>query len=249
MSDEMRDMENKIAIVTAAGQGIGRATAEGLAKRGAKVYALDNNPAALENVTGMTAVLVDCTDQKAVADFFSDLPRVDILVHGVGYVHHGTIEDCGPDEWAKTLNITLNSAYVVIREAIGKMKEHGGSIVNIASVCSSVKGFTNRCAYGSAKGAVIGLTKSVAIDYLPYNIRCNAVNPGTTLTPSLEGRIAELGIEMGSIERARQAFVDRQPMGRLGTPEEIASMCIYLASDESSFVTGQCFNIDGGTLI
>jgi 2-keto-3-deoxy-L-fuconate dehydrogenase len=203
----------------------------------------------LENVTGMTAAVVDCTDQKPAAGFFANLSRVDVPVHGVGYVHHGTIEECGPDEWAKKLNITLNSAYLVIREAIGKMKDHGSSIVNIASVCSSVKGFTNRCAYGSAKGAVIGLTKSVAIDYLPYNIRCNAVNPGTTLTPSLEGPNAELGKEMGSVENARQAFVDKQPMGRLGTPEEIASMCIYLASDESSFVTGQCFNVDGGTLI
>lgn len=242
-------MKNKIAVVTAAGQGIGRATAEGLAKRGATVYALDNNPNALKDITNMTAVLVDCTDQKAVADFFASLPRVDMLVHGVGYVHHGTIEDCAPDDWAKTLNITLNSAYLVIREAIGKMKENGGSIVNIASVCSSVKGFPNRCAYGAAKGAVIGLTKSVAIDYLAYNIRCNAVNPGTTQSPSLDARIAELGRELGSVDAALQAFIDRQPMGRLGTPEEIASMCIYLASDDSSYVTGQCFNIDGGTLI
>lgn len=242
-------MKDKIAVVTAAGQGIGRATAEGLAKRGATVYALDNNPDALKDLSGMTTVVVDCTDAKAVTEFFATLPRVDILVHGVGYVHHGTIEDCEPDDWARTLNITLNSAYLVIRETVGKMKQHGGSIVNIASICSSVKGFPNRCAYGAAKGAVIGLTKSIAIDYLPYNIRCNAVNPGTTLSPSLEIRIAELGKEMGSIDAARQAFIDRQPMGRLGTPQEIASMCIYLAGDESSFATGQCFNIDGGTLI
>lgn len=242
-------MKNKIAVVTAAGQGIGRATAEGLAKRGATVYALDINPDTLENLSGMTPVVVDCTDATAVAGFFATLPQVDILVHGVGYVHQGTIEDCTPDEWAKTLNITLNSAYLVIREAIGKMKEHGGSIVNIASLCSSVKGFPNRAAYGAAKGAVIGLTKSVAIDYLPYNIRCNAVNPGTTQSPSLDERIEALGKQVGGIEKARQMFIDRQPMGRLGTPDEIASMCIYLASDESSYATGQCFNIDGGTMI
>jgi len=242
-------MKNKIAVVTAAGQGIGRATAEGLAARGATVYALDNNPDTLKDVGNMTPVIVDCTDANAVAKFFETLPRVDILVHGVGYVHHGTIEDCTPDEWAKTLNITLNSAYIVIREALGKMKEHGGSIVNIASVCSSVKGFVNRAAYGTAKGAVIGLTKSVAIDYLPYNIRCNAVNPGTTRSPSLDERIEALGKEVGGTDKALQMFIDRQPMGRLGTPEEIASMCIYLASDDSSYVTGQCFNIDGGTLI
>lgn len=242
-------MKNKIAVVTAAGQGIGRATAEGLAARGASVFALDNNPDTLKDVKNMTPVVVDCTDAKAVAQFFSTLSRVDILVHGVGYVHHGTIEDCPPDEWAKTLNITLNSAYVVIRAALGKMKEHGGSIVNIASVCSSVKGFPNRAAYGTAKGALIGLTKSVAIDYLSHNIRCNAVNPGTTRSPSLDARIEVLGKEVGGADKALQMFKDRQPMGRLGTPEEIASMCIYLASDDSAYVTGQCFNIDGGTLI
>lgn len=242
-------MKDKIAVVTAAGQGIGRATAVGLAKRGARVYALDNNPELLNELTDMTAVMVDCTDERAVAGFFETLSRVDILVNGVGYVHHGTIEDCPPDAWSKTLNITLNSTYLVIREAIGKMKEHGGSIVNIASVCSSVKGFPNRAAYGAAKAGVIGLTKSVAIDFLPYNIRCNAVNPGTTQSPSLEARIAELGKKVGGVDTARQMFIDRQPMGRLGTPEEIASMCIYLASDDSAFATGQCFNIDGGTLI
>lgn len=242
-------MQGKIAVVTAAGQGIGRATAEGLAKRGAKVYALDNNPDTMKDMTDMTPVVVDCTNERAVTAFFETLPRVDILVHGVGYVHHGTIEDCPPDEWAKTLNITLNSAYLVIRAAVGKMKEHGGSIVNIASLCSSVKGFPNRAAYGAAKGAVIGLTKSVAIDYLPYKIRCNAVNPGTTQSPSLEARIAELSKEVGGIDKARQMFINRQPMGRLGTPEEIASMCIYLVGDDSAYATGQCFNIDGGTLI
>ncbi|MCF6302684.1 MAG: SDR family oxidoreductase [Devosiaceae bacterium] len=242
-------MKNKIAIVTAAGQGIGRATAEGLAELGATVYALDNNPETLKDVKGMIPVLVDCTDAKAVAKFFATLKRVDILVHGVGYVHHGTVEDCTPEEWAKTINITLNSTYLVIRVTLGKMKEHGGSIVNIASVCSSVKGFANRAAYGAAKGAVIGLTKSVAIDYLPYNIRCNAVNPGTTQSPSLDQRIEELGKTVGGTDKALQMFIDRQPMGRLGTPKEIASMCIYLASDDSSYVTGQCFNIDGGTLI
>ncbi|MEM8540469.1 MAG: SDR family oxidoreductase [Pseudomonadota bacterium] len=242
-------MKNKIAVVTAAGQGIGRATAEGLAKKGATVYALDINPDTLNTITGMTPVVLDCTDEEAVSAFFATLPRVDILVHGVGYVHHGTIEDCTPGEWDKTLNITLNSTYLVIRAALGKMKEHGGSIVNIASICSSVKGFPNRAAYAAAKGAVIGLTKSVAIDYLPYKIRCNAVNPGTTLSPSLNDRIEALGKEVGGTEKALQMFIDRQPMGRLGTPEEIAGMCIYLASDESSYATGQCFNIDGGTMI
>ena len=242
-------MKNKIAVVTAAGQGIGRATAQGLAKCGAKVYALDNNPDTIKDMTNMIPIVVDCTDERAVTAFFETLSRVDILVNGVGYVHHGNIENCSPNEWEKTLNITLNSAYLVIRSAIGKMKKHGGSIVNIASICSSLKGFPNRAAYGTAKGALIGLTKSVAIDYLPYKIRCNAVNPGTTQSPSLEARIEALGKEVGGIDKARKMFIDRQAMGRLGRPEEIASMCIYLASDDSSYVTGQCFNIDGGTLI
>ena len=242
-------MKNKIAVVTAAGQGIGRATAIGLAERGATVYALDINPDTLKTLQNMTTHVVDCTDADAVADFFATLPRIDILVHGVGHVHHGTIEDCTPDEWSKTLNITLNSTYIVLRAALGKMKEHGGSIVNIASICSSVKGFPNRAAYAAAKGGVIALTKSVALDYLPYKIRCNAVNPGTTHSPSLDERIEALGKQVGGTEKAMQMFIDRQPMGRLGTPEEIASMCIYLASDESAYATGQCFNIDGGTMI
>ena len=129
------------------------------------------------------------------------------------------------------------------------MKDKGGSIVNIASICSSIKGFPNRAAYGAAKGGVIGLTKSIAIDYLSQNIRCNAVCPGTTQSPSLDERIEELGKTLGNVDTARQAFIDRQPMGRLGTPTEISSMIIYLASDESSYVTGQTFNIDGGTMI
>lgn len=242
-------MENKIAVVTAAGQGIGRAVAEGLAQRGALVYGVDANPDSLSDVSGMTPVVLDCTDEAQIAAFFDSLPRVDILVNGVGSVHHGTIEDCTPQEWRKCMTITLDSTYLVTRQAIPKMRENGGSIVNIASICSSIKGFANRAVYGAAKGGVIGLTKSVAIDYLDKNIRCNAVCPGTTLSPSLEERIAEAGAKIGDVEKARQAFIDRQPMGRLGTPQEIAGMCIYLASDESAFVTGQTFNIDGGTLI
>lgn len=242
-------MKDKIAVVTAAGQGIGRAVAQGLAAQGAKVYALDWNPDTLKDLTGMTAVEIDCTDENALTDFFDGLARVDILVNGVGGVHHGTIEDCSFAEWRKCMSLTLDSPFLVTRAALGKMKQHGGSIVNIASICSSTKGFANRAAYGAAKGGVIGLTKSVAIDYLGYNIRCNAVCPGTTLSPSLEERIAAAGALSGDIEQARQDFIDRQPMGRLGTPQEIAGMCIYLASDESSFVTGQTFNIDGGTMI
>jgi len=242
-------MKDKIAVVTAAGQGIGRAVAEGLAARGATVYALDNNPDTLTDMTGMTAVEIDCTDETALANFFADLPRVDILINAVGGVHHGTIEDCTPAQWRTCMSLTLDAPFLVTRAALAKMKPNGGSIVNIASVCSSTKGFVNRAAYGAAKGGVIGLTKSVAIDYIHDNIRCNAVCPGTVLSPSLEQRIVTAGELSGDINKARQDFVDRQPMGRLGTPDEIAGMCVYLASDASAFVTGQTFNIDGGILI
>jgi len=242
-------MHDKIAVVTAAGQGIGRAVAERLAMEGAKTYALDANPDALADIKGMEPVVIDCTDQQALADFFAAFTRIDVLVHAVGYVHHGTIEDCSPAEWRKSMEITLDSAYFTIREAIGKMKEHGGSIVNIASIASSIKGFPNRAAYAAAKGGVIGLTKAIAIDYLSAGIRCNAVCPGTTQSPSLDERIAQMGKKSGDVVAARKSFIDRQPMGRLGTPEEIAGLCFYLASDESTFVTGQCFHIDGGTTI
>ncbi len=242
-------MHNKIAVVTAAGQGIGRACAERLAREGAKVYALDINRDGLSSLTDMETRTIDCTQEQALGAFFSDLERVDIMVHGVGYVHNGTIEECSTQEWQKSINITLNSAFFTLREAIPRMKAHGGSIINIASIASSIKGFPNRAAYGAAKGGVIGLTKSIAVDYLADGIRCNAICPGTTQSPSLDERIEALSAKSGGLEEARKAFVARQPMGRLGTPEEMAGLCAYLASDESSFVTGQCYHIDGGTTI
>ena len=243
-------MKDKIAIVTAAGQGIGRATAERLAREGARVYALDNNPDALADVRGMEPVVLDCASEDALGGFLANFDRLDVLVHGVGWVHHGTIEDCTPADWRKCMALTLDSAYIALRLGVMRMKQNGGSIVAIASIASSIKGFPNRAAYGAAKGGVIGLVKAVAADYLAHGIRCNAVCPGTTQSPSLDERIATLAAEQGiSAQKARQMFIDRQPMGRLGTPEEIAGMCHYLASDESHFVTGQCFHIDGGTTI
>ncbi len=240
-------MKDKIAVVTAAAQGIGRAVAQRLAKEGAKVYALDNNEQALASLTGTTNLVIDCTDAQALEKFFSGLSRVDILVPGVGYVHHGTIEECSDEEWRKSQSITLDSTFFTIRSAIPKMKAHGGSIINIASIASSIKGFPNRAAYGAAKGGVIGLTRAIAVDYLKQGIRCNAICPGTTQSPSLNDRIATMGKKSGDLDAARKAFIDRQPMGRLGTPEEMAGLVYYLAGDEASFITGQCYHIDGGT--
>lgn len=239
----------RVAVVTAAGQGIGRAIAERLAAEGAEVHASDLNAGLLTSleVAGRTAL--DATDLAAVTSYFAGFERVDVLVHAVGFVHQGTIEDCAPEDWRRSMAITLDSAYHVLGQAIPRMKTHGGSIITIASVASSVKGFPKRAAYGAAKGGVIGLTKAVAADYLGHGIRANAICPGTVDSPSLRNRIEELAGKMGSREGALKFFIDRQPAGRFGTPEEIAALAAFLASDDSVFMTGQSVNIDGGITI
>ena len=245
--DLTRRLAGKIAVVTAAGAGSGRATAERLAAEGAEVHASDLNGAGLEGLDVASTQTLDATDQAAVEAYFSQFERVDALVHAVGHVHHGTIEETSAADWRKSMDITLDSAFNVLQATIPRMKAHGGSIVTIGSIASSTKGFPNRVAYGAAKGGVIGLTKAVAADNLRMGIRANSVGPGTTLSPSLEGRIAEAAKTMGGYDAALRYFEDRQPMGRLGTPEEMASICAWLVSDESRFMTGQCVNIDGGT--
>lgn len=239
----------RVAVVTAAGQGIGRAIAERLAAEGAEVHASDLNAGLLTSleVAGKTAL--DATDLAAVTSYFAGFERVDVLVHAVGFVHQGTIEECAPEDWRRSMAITLDSAYHVLGQAIPRMKTHGGSIITIASVASSVKGFPKRAAYGAAKGGVIGLTKAVAADYLGHGIRANAICPGTVDSPSLRNRIEELAGKMGSREGALKFFIDRQPAGRFGTPEEIAALAAFLASDDSVFMTGQSVNIDGGITI
>jgi 2-keto-3-deoxy-L-fuconate dehydrogenase len=239
----------RVAVVTAAGQGIGRAIAERLAAEGAEVHASDLNAGLLTSleVAGRTAL--DATDLAAVTSYFAGFERVDVLVHAVGFVHQGTIEECAPEDWRRSMAITLDSAYHVLGQAIPRMKTHGGSIITIASVASSVKGFPRRAAYGAAKGGVIGLTKAVAADYLGHGIRANAICPGTVDSPSLRNRIEELAGKMGSREGALKFFIDRQPAGRFGTPEEIAALAAFLASDDSVFMTGQSVNIDGGITI
>jgi 2-keto-3-deoxy-L-fuconate dehydrogenase len=242
-------LAGRVAVVTAAGQGIGRAIAERLAAEGAEVHASDLNAGLLTslNVAGRTAL--DATDLAAVTGYFAGFERVDVLVHAVGFVHQGTIEECAPEDWRRSMAITLDSAYHVLGQAIPRMKTHGGSIITIASVASSVKGFPKRAAYGAAKGGVIGLTKAVAADYLGHGIRANAICPGTVDSPSLRNRIEELAGKMGSREGALKFFIDRQPAGRFGTPEEIAALAAFLASDDSVFMTGQSVNIDGGITI
>ncbi len=242
-------LAGKRALVTAAGQGIGRAVADRLVGEGAEVHASDVNATLLEGWGGASATAVDATDPAAVEAWVGRWDRIDVVVHAVGWVHHGTVEDCGPEDWRRSTAITLDSAYHVFRAVVPRMKAHGGSVVAIASVASSVKGFPNRAAYGAHKGGVIGLVKACAADYLRTNIRFNAVNPGTVDSPSLRGRMAALVEKLGSEEAAEKWFLDRQPTGRLGQPEEIAGLCAYLASDEAVFVTGQAINIDGGITV
>ena len=242
-------LAGKIAVVTAAGQGIGRAIADRFLTEGAEVFATDLNGTLLNNLSGATTASLDATNHAAVIAYMSAFDRIDVLVHAVGYVHQGTIEECSPEDWRRSCAITLDSAYNILGAAIPKMKAHGGSIVTIGSVASSIKGFPKRAAYGATKGGVIGLTKAVAADYLSARIRCNSVCPGTVDSPSLRDRIAELAIKLGSEDAAYRFFIDRQPAGRFGKPEEIAGLCAFLASDDGAFVTGQAINIDGGITI
>ncbi len=244
-------LEGKRALVTAAGQGIGRATALAFAAEGANVLATDiaeNKLADLAEAFVATRLL-DVTDQAAIAALADELGPLDILFNCAGFVHHGTVLDVLPEDWDFSFELNVKSMYLMIRAFLPKMLDpgKGGSIINVASTASSIKGVPNRCAYSATKAAVIGLTKSVAADFITRGIRCNAICPGTVATPSLEERIAMQGVLLpGGTEAARRGFIERQPMGRLGTPEEIASLAVYLASDESAFTTGAIHIIDGG---
>jgi 2-keto-3-deoxy-L-fuconate dehydrogenase len=252
-------LEGKRALVTAAAQGIGRATALAFAAEGANVLATDVAEAKLADLAEAFVATrrLDVTDIDAINALADELGPLDILFNCAGFVHHGTILDVLPEDWDFSFALNVRSMYLMIRGFLPKMLEHakananstggGASIINMASTASSVKGVPNRCVYGATKAAVIGLTKSVAADFIGSGIRCNAICPGTVATPSLEERIAVQGVLMtGGTEAARQAFVERQPMGRLGTAEEVAALAVYLASDEASFTTGAIHIIDGG---
>lgn len=247
----MTDLTGKRVFVSAAAAGIGRATALLAAARGAQVHATDIDAEGLADLEtrGITVAVLDATDLDAVNSYFAKEAAFDGVVNAVGYVHQGAIDVCDAEIWRKSFTINVDSMYYVHRAAIPKMLDNGGgSIVNIASVVSSLKGFPDRFAYGATKAAVIGITKSVATDYVSRGLRCNAVCPGTIESPSLQQRMHELGESMGGYDAAREAFVARQPMKRLGTPDEVAELCVYLLSDASAFTTGQTHVIDGGIL-
>ena len=244
-------LEGKRALVTAAGQGIGAAIARAFAEQGAEVVATDVNEAALAGLAGVDGIAtrrLDVTDAAAVGDVVSGAGALDVLVNCAGYVHHGSILECDERDWDFSFDLNVKSMYRTIRAVLPAMLEAGGgSIVNIASVASSVKGVPVRCAYGASKAAVVGLTKAVAADFVSRGVRCNAICPGTVRSPSLDVRIAEQAAASGKDEDAvRSAFVARQPMGRLGTAEEIAALAVHLASDESAFTTGTAIVVDGG---
>ncbi len=241
---------NKNIIVTAAGQGIGRATAIAFCNEGANVIATDLNEKTLKDLNKqypkIQVYTLDSTDSDAIKTFAKTVDKVDVLFNAVGFVHHGTILDCEEKDWNFSFNVNIKSMYLMIKSIIPKMLEvNNGNIINVASVASSIKGFPFRFVYGASKAAIIGLTKSIAVDFVKQNIRCNAIAPGTVHTPSWEGRVNASKDPV----QAKKDFIARQPMGRLGTPEEIASMAVYLASDESSFITGNTFSIDGGITI
>jgi len=236
-------LAGKVALVTAAAQGIGRATAERFAEAGARVVATDISADLLAGLQGCDSRLLDVTDSAAIAALAKELGAVDVLFNCAGFVHHGTVLECGEDAWDFSFNLNAKAMYRTIRAFLPAMLAAGGaSIINMASVASSLKGVPNRFAYGASKAAVIGLTKAVAADFVAQGIRCNAICPGTVDTPSLQERLRATG----DYEQALKDFTARQPLGRLGTAAEIAELALYLASDASAYTTGQCHVIDGG---
>ena len=242
-------LAGKTAFVTAAAQGIGRATALAFAAEGAHVIATDLNEAKLGEIASeaIRTHKLDATSPADIEAAAKQAGRVDVLFNCAGFVHQGSILDATEAEWEFAFTLNVRSMFRTIRAFLpGMLNEGGGSIINIASAASSIKGAPNRCIYGTTKAAVIGLTKSVAADTVARGVRCNAICPGTIQTPSLDDRIAANAAAAGGMDQARTAFVARQAMGRLGAPEEIAAMAVYLACDEARFLTGQALVIDGG---
>ena len=239
-------LEGKTAIITAAGQGMGRATVLAFLREGARVWATDIDAAKLETLrdhAGVTVRRLDVLKADEIKDFSAEIDAPDILFNCAGFVHNGSILDCDEDAFDFSVNLNIRAMYWMIRAFLpGMIARGGGSIVNMASVASTVIAAPNRFIYGTTKAAVIGLTKSVALDYVGQGIRANAICPGTVESPSLQDRMRALG----DYDQARAGFIARQPMGRLGTAEEVAELVVYLASNESAFMTGNAVVIDGG---
>ena len=243
-------LEGKKILVTAAGQGIGKATAIAFQKEGAHVTATDLNDKTLADLNKeypeIKVQKLDSTDNNAILEFTKTLDRVDVLFNAVGFVHHGTILECDEKDWDFSCNINVKSMYFMCKAILPMMlKNNSGSIINMSSIVSSLRGLPNRFVYGVTKAAIIGLTKSIASDYVKQNIRCNAIAPGTVNSPSWQDRVNQSPDPV----QAKKDFIARQPMGRIGTAEEIAAMAIYLAGDESAFTTGNTFSVDGGMTI
>jgi 2-keto-3-deoxy-L-fuconate dehydrogenase len=241
-------LAGKVAVVTAAAAGIGRATAERLRDEGARVWALDRDGAALADLRGVETVTVDLLDPDAVAALPQRIGTANVLANIAGFVAAGDVMTGSEADWALSFDLNVHAMYRMIRAFLpGMLAAGGGAIVNMASIASSVKGIPNRCAYGASKGAVVGLTKAVAADFVGRGIRCNCICPGTVDTPSLRQRVGEQAAAQGvSVADAEAAFRARQPMGRLGHADEIAALFAYLASDDAGFTTGAVHVIDGG---
>ena len=241
-------LAGKTAFITAAGNGMGRAAALAFAQEGASVWATDIDPAALESLAHprIATRVLDVCDGAAIRRVADDAGRIDVLFNCAGIVHHGALLECDDAAWARSMDLNVGSMHRVTRALLPGMLAAGrGSIINMASMASSIKGFANRCVYGASKAAVIGLTKAIAADYIRQGIRCNAVCPGTVDTPSLRGRIAAAP----DPAQAERDFIARQPMGRLAVVDDVTPLLVYLASDESAFVTGQAMSVDGGVTI
>jgi 2-keto-3-deoxy-L-fuconate dehydrogenase len=245
-------LANKTAFVTAAGQGIGRAICEAFGAEGARIIATDLDAGKLDGLAVARREKLDVRSTAAVEALAQDVVKAfgppDILVNCAGFVHHGTVLDCAESDWDFSFDLNVKSMHRTLRAFLpGMIEKKRGSIVNISSAVSSIRGVPNRYVYGATKAAIIGLTKAVAADFIKQGIRANAVCPGTIETPSLDGRVEDLSKATGkAIDRVRQDFIDRQPMGRLGTAAEVAALALFLASDEASYITGQAHLVDGG---
>ena len=243
-------LEGKKIVVTAAGQGIGKATAIAFHNEGAHVIATDLNEKTLADLNkeypNIKIKTLDSTDNKAILDFVKTLDEVNVLFNAVGFVHHGTILDCEEKDWDFSFDVNIKSMYFMCRAILPLMvKQNGGSIINVSSIASSLKGLPNRFVYGASKAAIIGLTKSIASDFVKQNIRCNSIAPGTVFSPSWQDRVNQSPDPV----QAKKDFIARQPMGRLGTADEIAAVAVYLASDDATFTTGTTISVDGGISI